>query len=140
MRKSDQASFQVSSHEVADQLQLTIDALKPDGAFLNKLPISINALGPDGVTKTVPAAQEGPGQYQATIDLAPAGTTLVSVNSPDLPDGGYTFGHTRSYPREFLSTDTNEVLLRSLAQIGHGKFQPAPAAVSNVLPLRAATP
>jgi hypothetical protein len=129
MRKSDQASFQVNSREVADQLQLTIDALKPDGAFLNKLPISINALGPDGVTKTVPAVQEGPGQYYATIDLAPEGTTLVSVNSPDLPDGGYTFGHTRSYPREFLSTDTNEVLLRSLAQIGHGKFQPPPAAV-----------
>ena len=48
------------------------------------------------------------------------------MNSPDLPDGGYTFGHTRSYPREFLSIETNEPLLRSLASVAHGKFAPSP--------------
>ena len=129
MRKSDQASFEVQSRESGDRLLLTIDAVQPDGAFRNQLPISINALGPGGETKTVGAVQEGPGQYTAQLDLAPAGTTLISVNSPDLPDGGYTFGHTRSYPREFLSTATNEPLLRSLANIAHGKFAPTPTEI-----------
>jgi uncharacterized membrane protein len=129
MRKSDQASFQVTSRESGDRLLLTIDALKPDGEFRNQLPITVNALGPDGETKTVAAIQEGPGQYSAQLDLASEGTTLVSVNSPELPDGGYTFGHTRSYPREYLSNETNEPLLRSLATLAHGKFAPTPTEI-----------
>jgi hypothetical protein len=51
----------------------------------------------------------------------------VSVNSPELPDAGYVFGHTRSYPNEFLTTETNESLLRNLAEIGGGSFAPSPA-------------
>ena len=54
---------------------------------------------------------------------------MISVNSPDLPDGGYVFGETRSYPREFLSTETNEPLLRQLASFDAGKFAPTPAEI-----------
>ncbi len=129
MRKSDQASFDVQTRESGDGLVLTIDAVKPDGEFRNQLPITVNALGPGGETKTVAAVQSGPGQYTAQLDLAPEGTTLISVNSPELPDGGYTFGHTRSYPREYLSTETNEPLLKSLANITHGKFDPTPTEI-----------
>ena len=129
MRKSDQAGLQVASRESGDALLLTIDALKPDGEFRDRLGITVNALGPDGVTKTVTATQEAPGQYGARIELAPEGTTLISVNSPDLPDGGYTFGHTRSYPREFLASATNEKLLHTPA--------PAPAHIFARPPLAA---
>ena len=129
MRKSDQASFDVRAREVGEKLLLTIDAVQPDGAFRNQLPITVNALGPGGETKTVAAVQEGPGQYSAALDLLPEGTTLISVNSPDLPDGGYTFGHTRSFPREYLSNTTNEPLLRSLANLAHGKYAPTPTEV-----------
>ncbi len=129
MRKSDQASFEVQSREIGNDLVLTIDAVQPDGAFRNQLPIAVNALGPGGEAKSVAATQSSPGQYRAQISLAPEGTTIVAVNSPDLPDGGYTFGHTRSYPREFLSTETNEPLLRSLAEITRGKFAPSPTEI-----------
>jgi uncharacterized membrane protein len=128
MRKSDQASFQVNTHEVADRLEIAIDAIKPDGSFHNQMPVSVNMLGPDGATRTISATQDGPGSYHATFDLPAEGTSIFSVSSPDLPDGGYVFGHTRSYPREFLSTETNETLLRSLAAQG-GKYAPKPAEV-----------
>ncbi len=126
MRKSDQASFQVTTREIADRLDITIDAIKPDGSFRNQLPVSVNMLGPDGATQTVTAVQDAPGSYRAAFDLPSEGTSVFSVSSPDLPDGGYVFGHTRSYPREFLSTETNEPLLRSLAALGGGKFAPQP--------------
>ncbi len=126
MRKTDQASFSVTTRKQADKLLVTVDATTPEGAFHNRLPITINALGPDGDTRTTTAVQTAPGQYEASLDLPPTGTTIVSVTSPDLPDGGTTFGHTRSYPAEFLSTDTNENLLRSLAGIARGKFDPKP--------------
>jgi hypothetical protein len=89
----------------------------------------VHAVTPDGNSRDVPALQEAPGRYVASVDLPVEGTTLFSINSPDLPDGGATFGHTRSYPREFLSTETNESLLRRLAEVGGGSYDPAPASV-----------
>ena len=126
MRKSDQASFEVTTKEIGDRLDLAIDAVTPDGSFRNQLPISINALKPDGSTQTVTAQQDGPGSYRAALDLPTEGTSVISVNSPNLPDGGYVFGETRSYPREFLTTETNEPFLRQLATLGGGKFSPTP--------------
>src|SRR5262249_440120 len=104
MRRSDQASFAVATHEQGDRLTLNIDAVQPDGSFRNQLPITVNALGPDEKTMTRTAIQTAPGSYTATFDLPLEGTTIFSITSPDLPDGGTSFGHTRSYPREFLAT------------------------------------
>jgi Ca-activated chloride channel family protein len=89
----------------------------------------VNALGPDGSTTSMTAVQTAPGAYTAAFDLPPEGTTVLAISSPDLPDGGTTFGHTRSYPREFLSTETNEVLLRHIAELGDGKYDPTPEQV-----------
>ena len=50
--------------------------------------------------------------------LVAAASLLISVSSPDLPGRPYVFGHTRSYPREYLTTDTNKGSLRELAEIG----------------------
>ena len=129
MRKSDQASFMVNTVETGDRLKIEIEAVHPDGSFRDRLPITVNALGPENKAQVREANQSGPGQYVATIDLPPRGTTIVSISSPDLPDGGTVFGHTRSYPREFLTTETNEDLLRRLAQIGGGRFAPTPEEV-----------
>ncbi len=126
MRKSEQASFEVNTKEVGDRLELAIDAVSPEGAFRNQLPITVNALKPDGSTQVVNARQDGPGSYRAALDLPAEGTSVISINSPDLPDGGHVFGETRSYPREFLSTETNEPFLRELARLGNGRFAPAP--------------
>ncbi len=129
MRKTDQSSFQVTTSEVGRRLELTIDAIKPDGTYRNQMPVSVNSLGPDGVSQTIAAVQEGPGQYRASFELPEEGTSIFSVSSPDLPDGGYVFGHTRSYPREYLRTETNETYLHTLASIGRGQFAPKPAEI-----------
>jgi Ca-activated chloride channel homolog len=127
MRKSDQASFQVNTHETGDRLDLSIDAIKPEGSFRDRMPVTVSMLGPDGATTTAEAIQDGPGSYHAAFDLPPEGTSIFSVSSPDLPDGGYVFGHTRSYPREFLSAETNEPFLRTLATFSGGRLAPRPA-------------
>lgn len=130
MRKTDQASFQVTTSEVGNHLELSIDAIKPDGGFRNQMPINVNMVIQDGnVTSTKAAVQDGPGSYRAGFDLPAEGTSIFSVSSPDLPDGGYVFGYTRSYPREFLQADTNETFLRTLASLGGGKFAPKPAEI-----------
>jgi uncharacterized membrane protein len=127
MRKSDQSSLQVNTREMGDRLEIAIDAIRPDGAFRNELPVTVSMRAPDGATTTLDATQDGPGSYHATFTLPAEGTSLFNVSSPDLPDGGYAFGQTRSYPREFLSTDPDESLLRRLAALGRGTFDPKPA-------------
>jgi len=129
MRKTDASSFEVATREVGNRLDLTIDAIKPDGSFRNEMPVSVNMLGPEGATRTIAAEQGAPGQYHASFELPAEGTSVFSVSSPDLPDGGYVFGHTRSYPQEFLRTEVNEPVLRTLASVGRGKYSPSAAEV-----------
>lgn len=129
MRKTDQAAFQVNTTEVGDRLTLLIDAITPDGAFRNQLPLQVAARKPDGENVTAAATQEAPGSYRAEFTLPKEGTTVFSVTSPELPDGGTVFGHTRSYPREFLQVETNEPLLRQMAETGNGRFAPSPTEV-----------
>jgi len=129
MRKTDRASFAVTTRERVDNLEIQIEAVKPDGSFRNQLPISVNSLQGDGTSHTTKAHQDAPGSYSAKLPLAAEGTTIFSMSSPDLPDAGTTFGYTRSYPREFLRSETNEPLLRRLAELGRGMFNPRPAAI-----------
>lgn len=125
MRKSDQASFEVNTREVGDRLELAIDAVTPNGAYRNELPITVTMRDAAGESYSTQAVQDGPGSYRAAFNLPTEGTSIFSVSSPDLPDGGYVFGHTRSYPREFLNVETDEPALRQIAQLGGGKFQPS---------------
>lgn len=129
LRKSGPAAFEVTRREVENQLELRVDAVTPDGAFRNRLPITVTARTPDDTTQSVTAVQEAPGSYRASLKLPDEGTTVVNISSPDLPDGGMAFAHTRSYPREYVSTDTNEGLLREIAAAGGGQYAPSPAAV-----------
>ncbi len=126
LRKSGAAAFEITRTENADALDIRVDAVTPEGAFRNRLPITVHARTPDDSTQTVTAVQDAPGSYRARIALPQDGATIVSVSSPDLPDGRMAFSHTRSYPREFLASGTNEKLLREIAAVGHGKFNPKP--------------
>ena len=137
LRKSDQAAFQVRAQEQGDgrRLRLDIDALTPEGGFRDRLPIDITALDTaTGETRQARAEQVAPGSYRADFDLPgpegdAAATTMFSVSSPELTDRPYVFGHTRSYPREFLRTDTDEAFLRAVAAAGSGRFDPSPTEI-----------
>ena len=132
LRKSGNAAFEVARRELGDALELRIEATTPEGAFRNRLPIAVTSRGvnepPDAVQRAA-ALQDAPGSYVAKVPLAPEGTTVINISSPDLPDGGTALAHTRSYPREFLSRDTNEGLLRAIAAAGGGKYDAAASEV-----------
>ncbi len=126
LRREGAAAFEITRVENGDALDIRVDAVTPEGAFRNRLPITIHARTPDDNTQTVTATQDAPGSYRARIALPQEGTTVVNVSSPQLPDGGTAFAHTRSYPREFLTAETNEKLLREIAEATGGRFDPKP--------------
>ena len=139
LRQSEAATFQVHAVEVEGgrRLRLDIDALTPEGGFRDRLPIDVTGLDTiTGQSQNARAEQVAPGSYRAEFDLpAPtdadggAATTMFSVRSPDLMERPYVFGHTRSYPREFLRTGTDEAFLRAVAAAGRGRYDPAPEQV-----------
>jgi uncharacterized membrane protein len=129
LRKSGAAAFDVSRTEFDDRLELRIDATTPGGTFRNRLPITVTSRGvnesPEAVHR-VTAVQDAPGSYRAELPLSANGTTVINVSSPELPDGGMALAHTRSYPREFSTTTTNEEFLRQVAAAGGGHYDPRP--------------
>ncbi len=125
LRKSGPAAFEITTRETGDRLELRVDAVTPEGAFRNRLPITITARTSEDATLILTPTQDAPGSYRASLPLGKDGTTVLNISSPDLPDGGLALAHTRSYPREFLNTDTNESLLRQLAAAAHGRHAPA---------------
>jgi len=129
-----------------------------DGLTLNAALVETDAAGAGGVTRTaeqvgpgtyrvelpLPSAAEttnatlapdsenanaAPAASQPPSPPAASGSNfLISISSPDLPRP-FVFGHARAYPREYLETETNETLLRELAELGHGRFAPAPTEI-----------
>lgn len=129
MRRTEHSTFRVDAVEDGDELRITVDALTPEGGYRNALPVQVNALSPDGTRSTKAAIQVAPGRYASRFPLDAEGTTVFSVSSTALPDATYAFGHTRSYPREFLTADTNESLLRAIADAGGGRYAARPEEV-----------
>ncbi len=129
--------FQVRTTELGDgtRLRLDIDALTPEGGFRDRLPVNVTALDTtSGDNRQIAAEQIAPGSYRAEIPLPPlaganSATTMLSISSPEMLERPYVFGHTRSYPREFLRLETDEAALRAIAAANHGKFTPEPASV-----------
>lgn len=132
MRKSEQSGFQVTTSESGRELTLRIDAVAPDGSFRNDLPVAVNCLLPNGETRTETARQDAPGSYTASFDLPAEGTSIFSISAgagggtaAEKNADSYVFGHTRSYPKEFLTTATDEDALRRwAAATTGGKFAP----------------
>lgn len=129
LRKSGPAAFEFTARENGDRLEVRVDAVAPDGTFRNQLPITVLAQAPGSEGQRVQAVQESPGSYRADVPLPAEGTSIISISSPDLPDGGATFGHARSFPREYLTSATNEALLRQIADTTGGKYAPSPGDV-----------
>jgi Ca-activated chloride channel family protein len=130
LRHSEDASLQVQASPHSDQLDVQIDAFTPEGAFRNQISVSVSTLSsapseqPNGIT--LQAQQIAPGRYHSQIPIAPNTTTLLRVSSPQLPEGGYDFGHTTPVSEEFLQFETNTALLKQIALVGKGSYNPSP--------------
>jgi len=129
VRKAGASTFQVTTSEQGNTLSLSIDALTPGGEFLDGIPVSVHSLGTGNQGETHPAAQTAPGHYETSFSLPVKGTLSFDVTSPSVPEGDYRFSYTRSYPAEYLSTTTNEALLKQIATDTGGVFDPSPAQI-----------
>ena len=111
---------------------LQVEALNPQGDYLNFLNLQAAVVSPKGDRQTVRLEQTGPGHYQARFPTREVGA--YTLNLMDLKDGklrgSQVIGTSVNYSPEFNVAGPNLNLLRRIADSGGGKLLDASVAVN----------
>ena len=118
----------LSIERIGQEAFATLDVQDEDGDYLNGARIQVTVTKPDHSQKNWDAVQVAPGRYQARFA---ASQCVVQATVPGKASGGITLQQSLflDYPDELQIRTTNEPLLRSVAAVSGGVYDPAPAAV-----------
>ena len=122
MRRHDDDQFDFRVAKDGDEAKISINAIRKDGQFRNKLQTLVRVLGPDQAISDVAVHQVGPGAYEAKYPLSKKGSYLFRAVGADT--GGPSRVLTYSYPDEYHFYPPNTELLRSISNETKGRFQP----------------
>src|SRR6266571_9025456 len=122
MRRRDNDEFDFRVVKDGDEAKISINAIRKDGQFRNKLQTLVRVLGPDQAISDVAVHQVGPGAYEAKYPLSKKGSYLFRAVGADT--GGPSRVLTYSYPDEYHFYPPNTELLRSISNETKGRFQP----------------
>ena len=111
--------------------RVTMDAVEPDGAFVNGLDASLSVVGPGGEPMRVELAQTAPGRYQGTFVPEAEGAYLMRLTASsgsDSTGGGQgredvlalTTGWAMGYSPEYAALEGDPTYLARLAELGGG--------------------
>jgi uncharacterized membrane protein/Mg-chelatase subunit ChlD len=112
----DTGKFTIATSSRDGQVQVVVNALSQDDAFLNFLDMNATALGPDLKPIPLRMKQAAPGRYVGSFLGDQAGSYFVNV----LPGPGQaplTTGVTVPYSEEYRVRQSNEALMESLAML-----------------------
>jgi Ca-activated chloride channel family protein len=124
MRRRDDNEFDFRVVKDGDAAKISINAIRKDGQFRNKLETQVRVVGPDQNVSEVAVHQVGPGAYEAKYPLGKKGSYLFRAAGADT--GGASRVLAYSYPDEYHFYPPNTELLRSISNETKGRFQPRP--------------
>jgi Ca-activated chloride channel family protein len=122
MRRSDNNQFDFRVAKDGNEAKITINAIRKDGQFRNKLETQVRVLGPDESVSDVIIHQVGPGSYEARFPLLKKGSYLFRAAGAE--SGGSSRVLAYSYPDEYHFYPANTEVLRSISNETKGRFQP----------------
>ena len=118
LRRVDSASFNTEVAVDKGEGHVSIEAIDPDGHFLN---LQLLVVSPKGDKQVLPLQQTGPGRYDAVFPTREIGAYLMNLT--DLATGqSQALGLSVNYSPEFDDTGPNLNLLGRLAELGGGKI------------------
>ncbi len=111
--------------------EVTLDMIQPDGEFANGIEASLQLTQAGGRQQEIPMLQVAPGRYAATFEVAQLGVNELIVAWTDASGERYEQRRALAvdYSDELLVRPTNEELLRTVASVSGGKYNPQPAEV-----------
>jgi uncharacterized membrane protein/uncharacterized protein YegL len=122
MRRRDDNELDFRVVKDGNEAKISINAIRKDGEFLNKLNTQVRVIGPDESVSDVSVHQVGPGEYEAKYPLAKQGSYLFRAVGAE--NGGVSRVLAYSYPEEYHFYPPNTELLRSISNETKGRFQP----------------
>jgi hypothetical protein len=128
MRKSDAKGVAVEIAQRGSRATLTLDAADPAGRFINGAQTELTLIDPQLGARKLPLLQSAPGRYVGEFDTPLAGPYHVELTQKlaGQPILQQSRGLTVGYSDELRLRPTNETLLKAIADVSGGKFQPAP--------------
>ena len=122
MRRRDDNEFDFRVVRDGDEAKVTINAIRKDGQFRNKLESQVRVISPDQSVSEVLVRQVGPGSYEAKFPLTKKGSYLFRAVGED--SGGASRVLAYSYPDEYHFYPPNTDVLRAISAETKGRFQP----------------
>lgn len=122
-READSGILEVT-HQVAGQAgTVVVDAIDPDGRFIDGLDVKAVLVGPNLSEETLVVNQVAPGRYVGKFSANQEGSYLLRVDHVDGRGnrGGQTKAISVGYPAEYRSLKSNDDLLRRIAEASGGR-------------------
>jgi hypothetical protein len=142
MRKSDSRGIQVVTNRFADTANLSVDAVSELGQFLNASEVELTVINPQLQRKTSMMSQSAPGRYATSIKTPKSGSYHMEIALKQ--DGQVLYRQSRGmmvgYSDELRIQPTNDRLLREIAEVSGGKYQPSPEQIFETSNLTATRP
>ncbi|MGI6454290.1 MAG: VWA domain-containing protein [bacterium] len=115
--------FQITTTVDGDRVRLKIDAISPDGSFMNDLTIQGNRINPQFDPEPFQIRQTGPGLYEGSFSVNESGNYLMNLTYQGEGQEGYlTTGISVPYSPEHHASQQNDVLLNRLREMSGNDF------------------
>ena len=129
MRKNDVKGIIVDVKQERRLATVTLDAIDPAGRFLNRADTEVTVIDPQLGQRKLEMKQTAPGRYVVEFDTPQSGA--YHLNMTQKTAGGtllhqQTRGLIVGYPDELRLHPTNTELLKTLATVTGGRFDPSP--------------
>jgi len=138
MRPDDPQGFVLLLERKNDRVQLILDAVDTDGQYVNGAEGNLKIVDPHNIAREVPLTQIAPGRYAANFQFSILNSQF-SILAPPAPyrleatltRGGHPIyvgrrGLVVGYADELRLKPTDQDLLRSIAEITGGRYNPRP--------------
>lgn len=134
MRQEAPANFDTYTRIEGNRGRIVVEALDKDARFLNLLQLESRIIGPDNRPVPVRFVQTGPGRYEADFEADQSGQYLASVQVLERGQflGTIRTGLSMPFSQEYRDLQTNEPVLRQIAEVTGGRWLTMGGAAANV--------
>jgi hypothetical protein len=126
MRKSDAKGVFVEVRRRGETARVIVDSVNPAGEYINEADTRMTLIRPNLDKQIVPLSQSAPGRYEAESSAADSGAyhLELSQSQNEVPTFRQTRGLVVGYPEELRLGEPDEDLMRRVAQVSGGRFNP----------------
>jgi len=128
MRTTQSRGAETTVEYMGEEGRVVVDNVDPNGNFVNQLGARVQIIDPNLETTDLELQQTAPGRYEAAFPMEATGSYLLKIREETADASGFvadfTRGYSVSYKPEYRHLGTNETLLREIATVTGGSFEP----------------